>query len=182
MLRLLHAIVTGLIGAALLHLVIVLALPRFTGRDAYSRALETGATGVFHVLAKGEKAGPLSPDDPFVETAVCAFSLINEPRAVTASGQAEFWSFAVFDKAANEVFSISDRSVTAGRLDAIVATPAQAARLRKADPDITEKSILIEMEASDGYLVLRSLAPHASMEPQAIGFLTNARCDALRRP
>lgn len=182
MARLLHAVVTGLIGAALLHLVIVLALPSFSGRDAWSRAVETGPPGIFRLLAKGEKAGPLSPEDPFVHTAVCAFDLAGGPRAVTAAGNPEFWSFAVFDRASNEVFSISDRSVEAGRLDAVIATPSQAARLRKADPAAAEKSILVEMRESEGYLVLRSLAPHASTEPEALGFLKSARCDALTRP
>ncbi|RVK07950.1 DUF1254 domain-containing protein, partial [Sinorhizobium meliloti] len=33
------AILVGLVGAALLHIVIILALPQFTGRDAYTRVL-----------------------------------------------------------------------------------------------------------------------------------------------
>ncbi|MGO7036667.1 DUF1254 domain-containing protein, partial [Rhizobium ruizarguesonis] len=34
MLRIFFAVLTGLFGAALLHLVIILSLPHFTGRDA----------------------------------------------------------------------------------------------------------------------------------------------------
>ena len=179
MLRLAHAILTGLIGAALLHLIIVFALPEFTGRDAYSRVLALGPAGSFHPLGKSGAAGPLAPDDPFVQASVCAYDVTASPRVVTASGDPAFWSFAVFDKAANEVFSLSDRSIENGGLAAILATPAQAARLRKADPGLMERVILVETEGNEGYVVLRSLAPHASLEPEALDFLKSARCDVF---
>ena len=186
MLRIVHAIVTGVIGAALLHLVIVFALPRFSDRDTYSRVLALGGPGLFHGLFHGAATegtqALLAPEDPFVQATVCAFDLSASPRTVTAVGTPEFWSFAVFDRAANEVFSLSDRSIDSDRLDAIIATKAQAALLRKADPGLTERVILVETAGSEGYVVLRALAPHASMEPEALGFLKSARCDALARP
>ncbi|MCX8998482.1 DUF1254 domain-containing protein [Rhizobiaceae bacterium BDR2-2] len=180
MTRLVHAIVTGLIGAALLHIIIVLALPRFSESDAYSRILAAGPAGAFHALGDAQRAGPLLQPNPFVSAAVCAFDLSQAPVAVAASGDPALWSFAVFDRASNEVFSISDRSVEPGRLDAVLATPSQAMRLRKADPDLTERSILIEMTGNTGYLVLRTVSPHASMEAEARRFLESARCEALR--
>lgn len=181
MARLIHAMLTGLIGAALLHLVIVFALPHFTERDAYSRVLALGPPGSFHLLGKEGVAGLLAPDDPFVHASVCAYDLTASPRLMTASGDPAFWSFAVFDKAANEIFSLSDRSIETGRLDAIIATPVQAARLRKADPGLMERVILVETTGNKGYAVLRSLAPHASVKPEALGFLKSARCEAFVR-
>ncbi len=38
----LYAIAVGLVGAALLHIVIILSLPSFTGRDAYTRVQAFG--------------------------------------------------------------------------------------------------------------------------------------------
>lgn len=180
MLRIVHAIVTGLIGAALLHLVIVLALPRFSERDTFSRVLALGPAGTFHRLAKGGEAGSLSPRDPFMRVSTCAFSLKDGAIAAVAAGSPEFWSFAAFDKAGNEVFSINDRSLDGKGLDAVIATPSQAAQLRKADPDMTEQRILVEFRGMEGYLVLRSAVPHASMEPEALAFLDGARCNAYR--
>ena len=40
----LYAIAIGLVGAALLHIVIILSLPSFTGRDAYTRVQAFGET------------------------------------------------------------------------------------------------------------------------------------------
>lgn len=177
--RLVYAVVTGLFGAALLHLVIIFALPRFTGRDAYTRVLETGPAGQFHRLEKGKTAGPLASEDPFVEASVCALDLSDGAVAITASGEPAFWSFAVFDATANEVFSMSDRSVDTNRLDAIVATPTQAAQLRRSDPEISQKRILIEMDGKNGYLVLRALAPHQSQENAARSFLDSASCAVM---
>ncbi|MGO6901372.1 DUF1254 domain-containing protein, partial [Rhizobium ruizarguesonis] len=48
MLRIFFAVLTGLFGAALLHLVIILSLPHFTGRDASMPAAMAGpAPGSF---------------------------------------------------------------------------------------------------------------------------------------
>lgn len=175
---LLHAVVTGLVGAALLHLVIVLALPRFSEHDAYARVLGVGPPERFHLLKKED--GPLAPEDPFVSVAVCAYDLSAAPVYVTAAGRPAFWSFAAFDKGSNEIFSINDRSVDEAGLDAVIATPAQAAQLRRAEPDLTERSILVETAEVRGYLVLRALAPHASMEKERLDFLGSARCGPAR--
>lgn len=175
---LLHAIVTGLVGAALLHLVIVLALPRFSQQDAHARILGITPPERFHLLK--EQDGPLAPEDPFVSVAVCAYDLSAAPVYITAAGRPAFWSFAVFDKGSNEIFSINDRSVDEAGLDAVIATPAQAAQLRRAEPDLTEQSILVETVEGRGYLVLRALAPHASMEKEKLAFLGSARCGSAR--
>lgn len=50
MLRVLLAIVTGLVGAAVLHVIILLAIPHFSNRDAYTRAVAEGKPHLFHLL------------------------------------------------------------------------------------------------------------------------------------
>ncbi len=44
------AAVTGLVGAALLHIIIILALPSFTGQDAYTRVQAEGPENAFYSL------------------------------------------------------------------------------------------------------------------------------------
>ncbi len=73
MLRVLFAILAGLFGAALLHLVIILSLPHFTGKDAATRVASEGDLDKFYLLGGFTMTRPgLSNDDPFVRTAVCA--------------------------------------------------------------------------------------------------------------
>ncbi|MGO8041129.1 DUF1254 domain-containing protein, partial [Rhizobium leguminosarum] len=50
MLRIFFAVLTGLFGAALLHLVIILSLPHLTGRDAATRVEAEGDLNNFYLL------------------------------------------------------------------------------------------------------------------------------------
>ena len=69
----LFAILVGLVGAALLHIVIILALPNFTGRDGYSRVLGLYEMDSFFPLSTEPGATGLANDDPFLRVAVCGF-------------------------------------------------------------------------------------------------------------
>ncbi|MGE7367975.1 DUF1254 domain-containing protein [Neorhizobium sp. NPDC001467] len=176
MLRILLAIAVGLVGAALLHLVIVLSLPHFSDRDAYSRVLSEGEAFTFHILDQKPDSAGLAQEDPFLETAVCAFELDERPVELTAGDDVPFWSLAIYDPASNEVFSINDRTASGGRLDVIVATPLQATALRKAMPEGLDRSILVETSQTQGYAVLRAMAPQPSIRPLAAAFLSSAEC------
>ncbi len=182
MLKILFTIITGLVGAALLHLVIVLALPYFTGRDAFTRILNYDESNRFYMLSATPDASGLANDDPYVRIAVCAFSIDEEPVRLQAQGAVPFWSLAVFDTASNEVFSMNDRTSVDGVMDVIVATPIQMTALRKSLPEALAKSILVEMPDSEGYTVLRTLAPQRSLEEAARTFLAGASCEPLPAP
>ena len=172
-----YAIAIGLVGAALLHIVIILSLPSFTGRDAYTRVQTFGETNRFFPLASvGDTLAPLN-DDPAMKTAVCTFSVENGPIRLFADGEVPFWSLAVYDDASNEVFSMNDRTSVSGALDTLIATPIQLIGIRKALPPELEQSILVEMRGNEGYAVLRTFVPTTSHQQAAVGFLADAGCE-----
>ncbi|MDR6815294.1 putative membrane protein [Neorhizobium sp. 2083] len=176
-LKLLLAAVTGLIGAALLHLIIVLALPSFSERDAYTRVLAEGEIFRFYRLAEKPDDTGLAKDDPFVEAAVCAFDVSDGPvRLTAANGGVPFWSLGVYDQSSNEVFSINDRTSAGGVLDVVIASPMQLTALRKALPQAVSQSILVEARQAEGYVVLRSLVPQPSFAGIVSQFLNQATC------
>lgn len=176
MLKILLAIVVGLVGAVLLHLIIILSLPHFTGLDAYTRILARGDLNRFHLLAaQPDKAG-LSVVDPFMHVAVCSFDVETIPLRLQARGSVPFWSLAIFDSASNEIFSMNDRTSVGGGLDVVIASPIQLTALRKALPEQLAQSILVEMPRPDGYAVVRTLAPRRSFDQAAQAFLQEASC------
>ena len=174
----LFAILTGLAGAAVLHIVIILALPSFTGLDAYTRLASYDAANRFIIF--GDKPDELgfSNGDPYLKTAACVFDVGERPMHLMAAGSVPFWSFAVYDSSSNEVFSMNDRSAAGGDLDAIIASPQQLAAIRKTNPDVISESVLIEMPRPEGYVVLRALSPSPSFDEPAKGFLMEASCEA----
>ena len=175
----LYAIAIGLVGAALLHIVIILSLPSFTGRDAYTRVQTFGEPNRFFPLAStGDTLAPLN-DDPAMKTAVCTFSVENGPIRLFAEGDVPFWSLAVYDEASNEVFSMNDRTSVSGALDTLIATPIQLIGIRKAVPAELEQSILVEMRGEEGYAVLRTFVPTESRQQAAVAFLADASCETF---
>ncbi|MBO3759405.1 DUF1254 domain-containing protein [Ciceribacter sp. L1K22] len=178
--QILMAIVTGLVGAAVLHIVIILALPHFTGKDAYTRVRAEGAANRFHLLDDSPDRIGLSNLDPFVKTAVCHFDTTERAARLVSPANAGFWSLAIYDRSSNEVFSMNDRTSLDGVLDVVVASPVQVARLRKAPPDGLASAIIVELPTQAGYAVLRTLAPQASLEAGAAAFLAEAGCVSLR--
>jgi uncharacterized membrane protein len=175
--KLLYAVLTGIFGAVLLHIIIILGVPHFTGRDAYTRVTSEGAPFIFHPLAAKPDAVGLSSLDPDLRIAVCHFDIERQPLSLVAlGGNVDFWSVAIFDRDANEVFSMNDRTSVAGDLDVLVATPVQVAQLRKAPIAALAETILVEHPGTEGYVVLRVLVPQASYEAEAKAFLADAEC------
>lgn len=176
----LFSILTGLVGAALLHIIIILAVPEFTGRDAYTKVLSFGEPNRFFSLPNEAGSGAaLVNDDPYLHAAVCAFSVADGPVRFRAPGGVPLWTFAIFDTGANEVFSMNDNTSVTGGLDLVAATPVQLVGLRKVLPEALSQSVLAEMRGEEGYAVLRALAPMPSFEEAARTFLAEAGCDPL---
>jgi uncharacterized membrane protein len=176
-LKVLFAAATGLVGAALLHLVIVFSLPQFSQRDAYTRILAEGESHRFYRLRETPDRAGLSKEDPMMEVAVCSFDVGQAPiRLTAANGGVPFWSLGVFDSSSNEVFSINDRTSADNVLDIVIGTPAQMAILRKSLPRGFAQAVLVETQQAEGYAVLRSLATHRSVGPLVSQFLDQAGC------
>jgi uncharacterized membrane protein len=177
MLKVLFAVFVGLVGAAVLHLVILLATPHFSNRDAYTRAMAEGATNAFHLLDEASEKKALGSGDPFMRVAVCTFNVDEKPVRLAAFGAVPFWSVAVFDSASNEIFSMNDRTSAGGELDILVANQVQLAAIRKAQPSGLSKSILVEAGQNKGYAVLRTMVPQSSFGEEATRFLSEAKCE-----
>ena len=180
MLKVAFAILTGLIGAAVLHLLIVLSVPHFSNRDAYTRALSEGTQNRFHLLDDTLEKAELGSGDPFMRVAVCTFDLETMLLRLEAFGAVPFWSVAIFDRASNEIFSMNDRTSAGGVLDITLATPVQLADIRKVLPQSLAQSILVESAQSKGYAVLRTMVPQPSFVEEAERFLGEAKCEATR--
>lgn len=179
MLRVILTVLTGLVGAGLLHLVIILSLPSFSERDTYSRIEKEGAAYRFRTIGEKPDAAGLTKDDPFLQVAVCSFDISDQPVRMTATSAVPFWSFATFDSASNETFSINDRTAADRKLDLIVATPVQATALRKALPSSALQPIIVETTRNEGYAVLRALSPQLSFREATANFLNTATCSPM---
>ena len=173
------SVAIGLVGAALLHIVIVLALPGWAGRDAFTRVAALGETGQFYALANEANPTGLANEDPHIRSAVCRFDLSANPVRIIARVAVPLWSVSVFDTASDEVYSMTDRSAIGTGVDITLATPAQMLQLRRNMPEALEQSVLVELSDVEGFVVLRAIVPEASGERAARTFLSEAVCQPL---
>lgn len=175
--KLFFALLIGLVGAGIVHIVVVLLVPDYSGLDAWTRLSGAGETNSF-VRLEGDLARDLSFDgaDPMMEAAACRFDLEEGVVHVSARGAPPFWSASIYDRAGQNVYSLNDRSGTGPLPDFVVLTPAQMLEIRKALPAEMDKSVFIEVPAERGIIVVRVFRPDASWEPGVASFLDSLTC------
>jgi uncharacterized membrane protein len=170
------ATVIGLVGAALIHIITILEMPRWTGTDAWSRVSALGVSNRFFPLANEPNTTGLYNDDPHIRTAVCHFDISDTPVRIAASGNVPLWTLSAYDTASNETYSMNDRSSIGDTVDLLFVTPAQMLQLRRVMPQDLERSVLVELASAQGFVALRAIAPTPSQEPAARAFVTAASC------
>jgi uncharacterized membrane protein len=177
MFRLLHALVLGVVGAAIVHIVVVLLVPRFSERDAWAAIGEESALyETIRIDATDGGAGLISSVDPLFGAAACRFDLARGVVRITGGGDVPFWSTAIHDRNGLNTFSFTDRTSTSGRLDFVVATPLQMVELRNDLPASFVEAVFVEASLEEGIAVIRAFAPDASWEPAVSDYLSSVTC------
>ncbi len=178
--RLLYSVLLGLVGAAVVHLVIVLAVPQISERTAWNRLADSIEAYTFVSLVdRPDIAELIRVSDPLFGMATCHFKLSDGPIRLTTDTQAPFWSISIFDRGGINVFSFNDRNATTGLLDIVLATPAEATELKRDLPVELEQSFLVEAGIDEGYVVLRAFRPDTSWSGEIARLLRNAECGPI---
>lgn len=172
----LYVMLAGIVGAGIVHIVIVLLIPAYSERDAWS--LLSAAAEPFELVALANTQLPLAGNDanPFLESAVCVLDLSEGVAELRGEGKAPFWSIAVYDRWGQSVFSLTDRTAVGGLPHVAVATPLQILDLRKSMPERLEDAVIVEMEETRGVLVVRAFRPDPSYAPVMRRFFDGLAC------
>jgi uncharacterized membrane protein len=179
MTRFLYAILVGLVGAGVVHAIILLILPHYSERDAWAR-LATHADYYHFTRMSGEDAPPVVRGvDPFFDAVACRFDLSEGVVHVKATGHVPFWSVSVYNRHGQNIYSLNDRAQTLGDLDLVLVTPAQMIELKKSLPKEFEKSVFMEADVGRGIVAIRSFVPDETWKKAIADYLNDASC-ALR--
>ncbi|RWN59571.1 DUF1254 domain-containing protein [Mesorhizobium sp.] len=176
--RLLHAILLGLLGAGIVHIIVLLLAPEFSERNAWSR-LAT-ASNLYRMTRLDAEAGGtpvVKSVDPLFYAAACRFDLSDGMVRVKAPGNVPFWSVSVYDRSGHNIYSFNDHSATGRVLDSIVLTPAQMIEIRKDLPEELQGAIFVEAPIDEGMFVIRSFVPDDSWKPTVSRFLEQSSCE-----
>ncbi|RIK87104.1 MAG: DUF1254 domain-containing protein [Hyphomicrobiales bacterium] len=174
--RLVHALLLGLVGAGIVHIAVLLLVPAYSERDAWS-ALSQQANFYRLVRLDPPDAPPLIGSlDPLSDAVACRFDLTDGVMQLHGEGSAPYWSVSVYDRTGLNIFSLNDRSSPRGRLDFVVATPTQMISLRNALPPELDESVFVEADIGEGIAVVRTFAPDESFEPSVSAWLRGIGC------
>ena len=166
----------GVLLGGVIHIVIVLMLPAFSYRDAWTSMGRFGPDGGFHVLPLADpETEPFPYLDPHMALAVCRFTL-DEPVHITAALTDDFWSVGLFDRRGRSVYSLNDRSAEGSQLKLVIVTPDQMAEIRQGPAAELESSILVELPISAGFVLLRVFIPDDSTLSDVSTALSTADC------
>jgi len=193
--RLLYAIVVGLFGAALVHIMVIFAMPHLAENNAWGRFARLGPLNETVRVEALRSAGPdtiaADPDpgsdrhdfafvDPAFVNASCRFSLAEGPvRMIASYGPTTFWSASIYDRRGDNLYSINDRSAVEGVFDLLVGTPDQIVDAN-ADGDIVdETTIPVEVDLDEGYMTIRVLVDEESKRPAVEEFVVSLACRPL---
>lgn len=181
--RLLHALLVGLIGAGIVHIAVLLLVPRFSETGAWARlAMAADLYRMTPLAAETGAATVVKSVDPLFAAAACRFDLGDGMVHVKAPpSNLPFWSISVYDRDGHNTYSFNDHGAAKSQLDAVVLTPAQMNDVRKDLPQDFQGSVFIQTPIKEGILVVRGFVPDDSWKPQVTAFLKGATCN-LRQP
>ncbi len=180
MIRLILHIVAGLILGGLVHVVVVLGVPFFAPRDAWTQIGELGPHFRMNIIPAAEPGRETLPLlDPALSHAVCRFDLDSGAVRLRARLPDTYWSVALFDRSGTNVYNLNDRAAEGRPIDMVIAGPEQVAQLRETPTVASINAILIEWPTREGFALLRVFVPSSSLAPEVDAALNAATCEAL---
>jgi uncharacterized membrane protein len=183
MIRLVFAIIGGLLLGGVVHLVSVLALPRIATQDAYSRVTPLTRENTVTALALADPGNTLMPFmDPAFATAICRYDLSTGPIKLTVPVSQAYTSVSFYTRNDVAYYAINDRSAGRRVIELDLMTEAQHAELPE-DEDVTAADrLIIDSPTAKGLIVLKAMAPEPGLMAQAQASLAASSCKVQTEP
>jgi uncharacterized membrane protein len=183
MIRLLFAIIAGVLLGGVVHLVSVLALPRIATQDAYSRLTPLTKLNTVTALALADpNNAPMPFMDPAFAIAICRYDLSGGPIKLAVPVSQAYTSVSFYTRNDVAYYAINDRSAGRRVIELDLMTEAQHAELPE-DEDVTAADrLIIDSPTATGLIVLKALAPEPGLMVQARASLAASSCKVQTDP
>ena len=183
MIRLLFAIVAGIVLGGVVHLVSVLALPRIATQDAYSRLTPlTKLNAVTPLPLVEPNNAPMPFLDPAFAIAICRYDLSGGPIKLSVPVSQAYTSVSFYTRSEIAYYAINDRSAGRKVIELDLMTAAQHGELPE-DEDVTAADrLIIDSPSTTGLIVLKALASEPGLMPQARAAIAASSCQVQTEP
>jgi uncharacterized membrane protein len=177
MIRVVFALVAGVILGGIVHLVSVLTLPRIASQDAYSRLARTTPVNAVAPLPPLEPGQELMPFmDPAFALAVCRYDLGSGPIKLTVPVSQAYTSVSFYTRSDVAYYAINDRSAGRRVIELTLMTQAQHEAMPEEEDVTAADRLIIDSPSATGLILLKALAPEPGLMTQAQTSLSAATC------
>ena len=177
MIRILFAIIAGVLLGGIVHLVSVLALPRIATNDAYSRLTPLTKINAVTPLPQADpNNAPMPFMDPAFAMAVCRYDLSGGSIKLTVPVSQAYTSVSFYTRNEVAYYAINDRSAGRKVIELDLMTEAQHAELPEDEEVTAADRLIIDSPTATGLIVLKALAPEPGLIPQAQASLAASSC------
>lgn len=170
----------GLVLAAIVHIITILAIPALSQRDAAHAYRELGTEGYAEPIpAPGNIRGlpALREADPNVVTAICSYDLSAGPMRIVARTGSLPLGLTLHRQGGGVLYAITDRAAIRGTLEFLVMTEAQRDERIAADEEgETSRELRIVSDTEQGLIVARVLLRLPSDRADAEALATGVAC------
>jgi uncharacterized membrane protein len=174
--RVFYLLSLGIILAGLVHISIVLLIPKLGTRDAWAFLSNRTDLFAFTRLKPEESGSAITEVDPFFTYGVCRFELSEAPLKMEGPLTTTFWSASVFDENGSVIYSLNNRTAIDNKLDLLIVNPLQTLELQEAQPEDVESSVVIEAGIERGFVIIRVLEPDNSWVTDSDAFFSEIKC------
>ncbi|BCB20736.1 hypothetical protein [Bosea sp. ANAM02] len=180
--RLVMTTLAGLILAAIVHIVTILAIPALSRQDASHAYRDIGGEGHAEpVPSPGNSRGlpALREADPNAVTAICSYDLSAGPMRVVARTGTLPLGLTLHRQGGGVLYAITDRAAIRGTLEFLIMTEEQRDERIAADEDgETSRELRIVSDTEQGLIVARVLLRLPSDRADAEALATGVACGA----
>lgn len=154
----------GLVLGVIIHIGVILLLPRFATNDIWTKVAAFNALEKIVVLP-AVTAGQPNPMrlDPELTYAVCQLDLRKGPGVVSGILPHAFWSVAVYNRNGTVIYSTTNRDGLGTSLDLGLFNSTQTRLLAEQQLDIAEGLLIVDAPSDDVFTVIRLAPPHQAM-------------------
>jgi uncharacterized membrane protein len=183
MIRVMLAVVGGILLGGVVHLVSVLALPRIASQDAYSRLMAmTRVNAVTPLPPADPGVSPMPFMDPAFAVAICRYDLSAGSIKLTVPVSQAYTSVSFYTRSDVAYYAINDRSAGRKVIELNLMTEAQHAELPEEEDVTAADRLIIDSPSATGLIVLKALAPEPGMMEQVKASLAAATCRLQTEP
>src|SRR6185312_4219200 len=178
MIRILFAIVGGILLGGVVHLVSVLALPRIASQDAYSRLTAMTPPNAVTPLPLADPGhSPMPFMDPAFAVAICRYDLSGGSIKLTVPVSQAYTSVSFYTRSDVAYYAINDRTARRKVIELNLMTEAKHAELPEEEDVTAADRLIIDSPSTTGLIVLKALAPEPGMMAEAKASLAASRCE-----